>query len=219
MKIAELRTLCPLFEGIGEKDFEALVDCLAPLRRCYAKGAYVFKAGDGAYSAGIVLSGNVRVIQEDFWGHRFIVTQFGPGEPFGVAFSCTQARVLPFSLVAESNTEVLLAEIHKILTQCSHACVFHGRMVKNMAILMAERNAHLTQRLQHLSHRNIRTKLLFFLSDQARQAGYDTVTIPFNRQELADYLCVDRSALSRELGLMRKEGLLKFEKDRFTLLR
>lgn len=208
----------PLFAGVDERQLESLLVCLKAVKRQYRKDEFVFAAGDKATSVGIVLSGGVRVLQEDFWGHRTILAHIEPGGLFGEAFSCAGKDVLPVSVAASDPCEILLIDYRRIVTTCSSTCAFHTRLVMNMMRILAEKNILLTQKIEHLSKRTTREKLLSFLSAQAIFSG-TTVDIPFNRQELADYLCVDRSALSRELGAMQAEGLIKYDKNSFELIR
>jgi len=209
----------PLFAGIDKNQFESLLACLTAATRQYHKDEFIFVAGGKATSVGIVLSGGVRVLQEDFWGRRAILAHISPGGLFGEAFSCAEKDVLPVSVIASEPSEILLIDYRKIVTTCSSACGFHALLVKNMMRILAEKNILLTRKIEHLSKRTTREKLLSFLSAQAVFAKSDIVTIPFNRQELAEYLCVDRSALSRELGAMQTEGLIKCDKNSFELIR
>ena len=219
MDCAALRTQCPLFAGIAADEFTALLDCLAPVRRSYRGGEHIYRVGDRDIAVGIVLSGSVRVVHEDFWGRRMILTHIPAGDLFAEAFACAGAGSMPFDVVTCGSTEVLLADYDRIMSRCSSACAFHGRMTANMVRILAQKSVLLAAKMQYLSCRSTRDKLLAFLTSQRDPKQKDkTVEIPFNRQELADYLCVDRSALSRELGLMRKEGLLLFNKNRFTVL-
>lgn len=217
MKISELRTRCRLFAGIEAGEFAPVLRCLAAVRRSCSDGAAIFRAGERKFSVGIVLSGAVRIVHEDFRGRRMILAQVPEGELFAEAFACAGIGSLSFDVVACGRTEVLLADYERIVTRCSNACAVHARIIANMACILAEKNVHLATKMQCLSLRSTRDRLLAFLSSRLDK-GHDTVEIPFNRQELADYLSVDRSALSRELGLMQKEGLLRFHKNRFTLL-
>ncbi|MDL2209508.1 Crp/Fnr family transcriptional regulator [Desulfovibrio sp. OttesenSCG-928-O18] len=212
-------TRSPLFAGIEESQLESLLDCLTAVKRQYGKDEFVFVAGGKATSVGIVVSGGVRVLQEDFWGHRAILAHIGPGGLFGEAFSCAEKDALPVSVIASEQSTILLIDYRKIVTSCSSACVFHARLVMNMMRILAEKNILLTRKIEHLSKRTTREKLLSFLSAQAVFAKSTTIEIPFNRQELADYLCVDRSALSRELGAMQSEGLINYDKNSFELVR
>ncbi|MDL2290673.1 Crp/Fnr family transcriptional regulator [Desulfovibrio sp. OttesenSCG-928-F20] len=198
---------------------ESLLLCLKAVKRQYRKDEFVFVAGSKATLVGIVLSGGVRVLHEDFWGHRAILAHVDPGGLFGEAFSCSEKNSLPVSVIASEATEILLIDYRKIVTTCSSACVFHTLLVMNMMRILAEKNILLTRKIEHMSKRTTREKLLSFLSEQAVFAKNTTIDIPFNRQELADYLCVDRSALSRELGAMQAEGLISYDKNSFELIR
>ncbi|MDR3225755.1 MAG: Crp/Fnr family transcriptional regulator [Clostridiales Family XIII bacterium] len=211
-----------LFAGIEKSQLESLLGCLSATQRVCKKGEFIFLAGKEAASVGLVMSGSVHILQEDSWGNRMILARFGPGELFGEAFSCAGAERLPVSVIAAARSEILLIDYRKIVTSCSAACVFHARLVENMLRILAEKNILLTRKLAYFSQRTIRGKLLSFLSDQAIREGSDAkntvVEIAFNRQELADYLCVDRSALSRELGAMQSEGLIRYRKNRFEIM-
>ncbi len=219
MEITRVITQCPLFAGIKEDQLESLLGCLAAVKRVFRKDEFVFMAGDKAVSIGVVLSGGVRVVQEDFWGHRMILAHVGPGALFGEAFSCAEKNTLPVSVVVSEPSEIMLINYRKIVSTCTSACVFHTQLITNMMRVLAEKNILLTRKMEHLSKRTTRDKLLSFLSAQALLVGSDTVKVPFNRQELADYLCVDRSALSREIGAMQDAGLLRYEKNSFELMR
>lgn len=210
---------CPLFTDISDNQLETLLNCLTAVLRTYSKDEFIFMAENKASSVGVVLSGGVYVIQEDFWGNRTIIAHIEQVGMFGEAFSCAGTDKLPVSVVAVENSEVMLIDYRKIVTSCSSACVFHTQLIKNMLRIIAEKNIMLTRKMEHLSKRTTREKLLSYLSSQAVRLKSGTLQIPFNRQELADYLCVDRSALSRELGLMQNEGLIRYEKNRFELLR
>lgn len=217
MKLETIKK-CPLFADIRDSQLETLLNCLTAVTRTYSKDEFVFMAENKASSVGIVLTGGVYIIQEDFWGNRTIIAHIEPAGMFGEAFSCAGTDKLPVSVVAASESEVMMIDYRKIVTSCSSACVFHTQLIKNMLSIIARKNIMLTRKIEHLSMRTTREKLLSFLSTQAVQAKSSIVKIPFNRQELADYLCVDRSALSRELSLMQHEGLLRYEKNRFELL-
>lgn len=219
MKKIGATLLCPLFAGIETDKLHSLLDCLAAVKRVYRKDEFIFMAGDQATSVGIVLSGSVRVLQEDFWGHRGILAHIEPGGLFGEAFSCAEKDALPVSVIASEASEVLLVDYRRIVTTCSSACIFHTLLIMNMLRILAEKNILLTRKIEHLSKRTTRDKLLSFLSAQAVFAKSNAVEIPFNRQELADFLCVDRSALSRELGAMQSEGLINYDKNSFELIR
>lgn len=214
----QFMTDIPLFAGIKTEQLDALLSCLAARQRTYPKDAFIFRADERAVYVGIVLSGGAHIIQEDFWGNRSIVTHVAPGELFGEAFSCAETERLPVSVIAAEPSEVLLIDYKKIIGICPATCVFHSRLISNMLHLIAKKNITLTRKMSYMSKRTTRDKLLAFLSDQTLHAQTNEITIPFNRQELADYLCVDRSALSRVLMEMKKEGVLDYDRNRFALL-
>jgi CRP-like cAMP-binding protein len=208
---------CPLFAGINEKDLPGLFDCLSARKRAYGKNSTIFMADEQIRSLGIVVSGNVHIVQDDFWGNRRIVAQLGPGGLFGEAFICAGVKRLPVSVIAVEKSAVLFMDYHKIVTVCSSACAFHSAMVKNMLTILAEKNMTLVKKIEHITRRNTREKIRSYLSSEALRAGRSEFNIPFNRQELADYLSVDRSALSNELGKMRDAGMIRFKGNHFEI--
>lgn len=209
---------CPLFRHIEENELESLFFCLSARIETYAKNTFVFSAGSRALLVGIVLSGGVHVVHEDFWGNRALLAGVGVAGLFGESFSCAETENLPVSVVAAQPSEILLIDYRKIITTCTSACVFHMTLVKNMLRILAEKNVQLTQKIEVLSRRSTRDKLLSYLSAQAQQAGSSAFTIPFNRQQLADYLSVDRSAMSSELSRMQSDGILHSHRSQFELL-
>lgn len=208
---------CPLFHQIQTRDLAALLSCLSAKAHSYHKNDFIFREQDAATHVGIVLSGRVQVVQEDFWGNRVLLTQIQPGGLFAEAFSCAMVKQLPVSVIAAAPSRVLLIDYRRIITTCSSSCVFHAQLVANMMQILARKNIMLTRKVEHISKRTTREKLLSFLSALARENGSSQVSLPFNRQELADYLCVERSALSREISKMQKDGLLSYHKNTFQL--
>jgi len=209
---------CPLFTGIENFNLSALLDCLMAARRPYRKGEFVFSAGDVVQSVGIVLSGGVHILQEDYWGNRSILAHIPPGGLFGEAFSCAEIDSLPVSVIAVEKTEILLIDYRRIITTCSSSCVFHIALIKNMMKLLAEKNIMLTEKMEIVTHRTTRERLLAYLSAEAIKAGKSHFTIPFNRQQLADFLSVERSAMSAELSHMQSDGLIRTNRSEFELL-
>jgi CRP-like cAMP-binding protein len=175
-------------------------------------------AGGSLNSIGVVLAGSIHIIQDDFWGNRTLVARLEPVEIFGEAFAFGGGDDLPVGILAAEQSDILLINCKKIITTCPSACIFHTRLIKNLIQVMAQKNSMLMQKIEHITHRTTREKLLSYFSLQARQMKSNVFEIPFNRQELADYLSVDRSAMSSELGRMRDEGILHFRKNRFELL-
>ena len=208
---------CALFEGVKEAEGRTLLECLKAIRRGYQKNEFVFTAGDEAKAVGVVLSGSVNVWQEDYWGNRTILAHIAPGGLFGEAFSCAGVDRLPVSVVAAENAEVLLIDYRRIITTCPAACAFHMALSTNMLKLLAAKNIMLTQKMEILTRRTTRDRLLAYLSAQAVRAGQNRFRIPFDRQQLADYLSVERSAMSAELSRMQADGILRTHRSEFEL--
>ena len=206
-----------LFRGTSEDELPTLLECLRPSIRDYAKGELILRQGEDVTAVGLVLAGRVHVIEEDFWGNRNILADVLPGDLFAESYAFLPGELLRVSVIAQESSRIMLVESRRMLDICSSACRFHTRLVQNVLAESARKNLALTRKLSHMSKRNTREKLLSYLSSQSLAAGSETFEIPFNRQQLADYLCVDRSAMSNELCKMRDEGLLTFERSSFHL--
>jgi CRP-like cAMP-binding protein len=174
---------------------------------------------DEISAMGIVISGAVHLVRDDFWGNRTIITRIATGEIFAESFACGKTGRLPLSAIAVENTEALFFHAPKISTPCASACSFHTRILNNMIQELAGKNIRLITKIQHITQRSTREKLVSYLSSQAREAGSSSFDIPFNREELAEFLSVDRSAMSSELGRMKTDGLLTFRKNHFALFK
>ncbi len=209
---------CPLFAGFDEADITAMLSCLNAKEVRTKKNEVVFAAGDRPEYVGIVLEGSVHIVQEDYWGNRMILAAIEAGGIFGEAFSCAETAVLPVSVLTHDSGAVLLIDCRKILTTCSSACLFHARLIRNLMKILANKNIALTRKMEHVTKKTTRDKVLSYLSECALTEGTNSFTIPFNRQELADYLSVERSALSNTLCKMRDEGSIWFEKNKFRML-
>ncbi len=215
--ISELLKKMPLFQGIGSKEMDSLVGCLSGRERRYERNEIIFRAGDPPRYLGVVLEGNVRVFREDLLGNRTILGEFGQGDLFGETFALARAEAMPVTVTATQASQIMLIEGWRITGTCPHCCGFHTRLIENMMAILAKKNLMLSETMEVLSKRSTRDKLLNYLSGQSQRAGSLTFTIPFNRQELADYLCVDRSAMSSELSKLQKEGILFCDRSSFTL--
>lgn len=209
---------CLLFQGVAEEELPELYRVLGAKSHPYPRGAAILRAGDPAGAVGVVLSGSVQVQLEDFWGNRSILTQLGPGEIFGEVFSCAQVDRMPISVEAAESAEVLLVDYRQVLAAGDGGGRYQALLTRNMMRILAQKNLILAGKIEHLTKRTIREKVLSYLSDQAVRQGSSLIEIPFDRQGLADYLAVDRSALSRELGRMSRQGLLWYRRNRFRLL-
>jgi len=208
---------CPLFEGISPAELPALLGCLGASVRKLPRHAFILEADSPVSRFGIVLSGAVDVVMEDFWGNRSLVSRLAPGELFGESLACARTDRSPTSACAAEDAQVLLLDARRVTTGCEHACGFHARLIDNLMRILAAKNVLLTRKIEHVTRRTMREKVLSYLSSEARRANAGTFWIPFDRQALADYLAVDRSALSAELSRMKREGILDYEKNRFVL--
>ncbi len=207
----------PLFSGISGEEFAAMLSCLQAETKEFPKDAFVLRAGDTAESIGLVLTGSVLVLQEDVWGNRNILSKAGPGQTFAAAFACSPSARLNASVLAESPVTAMFLNVKRILNVCPSACVHHNRIIRNLLGELAEKNLRFSEKLAHMGQRTTRSKLMSYLSAEAQRLGRTEFDIPFSRQQLADYLGVERSGLSLELGKMRDEGLLDFHKSHFVL--
>ncbi|MBR2986455.1 MAG: Crp/Fnr family transcriptional regulator [Clostridia bacterium] len=206
-----------LFRGIAEHEIGSLLHCLGASVRRYRKGEYLLRQGERLTSVALSVSGVFYIQRDDYWGNRMIVKSIAVGETFGEAYLLPESGASPHDIVAVEDSTVLFLDVSRMLTVCSSACPFHTAVLQNLFFTISEKNRMLLGKLGHLSMRTTREKLISYLSEEARRQNSASFSIPFNRQQLADFLSVDRSAMSTELGKMRDEGLLAFEKNRFTL--
>ena len=214
----EILKRCPLFEGIPMEDLDAMLNCIGGHFMEIRKGQSIFQEGDPAAYVGMVLTGAVRLVREDYYGNRSIVAHIGPAELFGETYACAAVTALPVSIVADADGKVLLMDCRRITTSCTNACAFHNRMIFNLLRMVATKNLVFDQKIQVTSQRTTREKLMAYLLNQAKLQGSSSFTIPYDRQGLADYLEVDRSGLSAEISKLRKEGILESERNHFVLL-
>ena len=210
---------CGLFAGIAEEQLLTMLSCLGATVRAYEKNQVVLAEGEGADRIGVVLSGAVQLVRVDYYGNRSILTELQPGGMFGESFACADVQNMPVDVVATEKSEVLFINAKRILHMCSSACGFHNRLIYNLMKLVATKNLIFHQKLEIISKRSTREKLMAYLMIQAKQQNSNSFTVLFDRQELADYLEVDRSGLSAEIGKLRKEGILECRKNHFTLLK
>ena len=207
-----------LFEGVTEEECLKMLPCLDARVKSFKKGEYVLREGEQLKDVTVLLEGELHIQRDDYWGNRSIVGRVVPSEMFGEAYASPESEALQIDVVAATDSVVCSFDVRKIMTVCSSACRFHSTVVQNLFFAISEKNRRLMQKLSHISRRTTREKLISYLSDEAKRQGSSSFSIPFNRQQLADFLSVDRSAMSNELCKMRDEGLLKFEKNRFELL-
>lgn len=209
---------CPLFNQIEDKELQEMLSCLGAKEYSYKKGDTVFAEGDKAKYLGIVLKGSVQPVRVDYYGNRSIVANIEPPQLFGEAFACAGLKSLPVDVVAAEDTEILLIDAQLISRPCKNACRFHCQAISNLLTIVAKKNLVLNQKIEITSKRSTREKLMTYLLLQAKKAQNRTFTIPYDRQELADYLEVERSGLSAEISKLRNEKVLECKRSTFTLL-
>ena len=215
----EVLGTCVLFDGIRPEDQRAMLGCLGASVKQAAKNQFIFREGDPAHYVGVLLEGSAQVIREDYYGNRSILAGVGPGGMMGESFAYAGVQKLPVSVVAMEDSLVLVIDSRRITATCANACGFHNQLIFNMLKVVARQNLILNQKIEVTSKRTTREKLMTYLLAQAKQAGSHTFTIPYDRQALADYLEVERSAMSAEISKLRKEGILDTNRSTFRLLK
>ena len=207
-----------LFAGIRKEDMAGMLDCIGYHIRSYEKGAIIAFEEETINHVGVVLSGKVDMVKEDLWGNRTMLVRMGKDEVFGETFACGEDAMSVVTFAAAERTQVLFLSFSRVMHTCSHACAFHQTLIENMVRIIARKNRELMRKVEVVSKRSLREKILAYLSIQAQQQGKKTFEIPLGRLEWAQYLCVDRSALTRELAKMQEEGILDYHRNTFKLL-
>lgn len=210
---------CGLFSGIDGGQLLTMMSCLGAVMQEYEKEQTILSEGDTANRIGVVLTGAVQIVRVDYYGNRSILTELQPAQIFGESFACADVLQVPVDVVATEASKVLLMDAKRILHMCNSACEFHNRLIYNLMKVVATKNLIFHQKIEIVSKRSTREKLMTFLLMQAKEHNSNRFTVLFDRQELADYLEVDRSGLSAEISKLRKEGILECKKSEFTLLR
>ncbi|MCI6348427.1 MAG: Crp/Fnr family transcriptional regulator [Negativibacillus massiliensis] len=211
-------TKIALMQGLNEQEISLILNCLQAKIKKYEKGETIFQEGEKIEEIGIIFSGTVTVQRNDYWGNRSIVALLGEMDVFGETFACLN-QSSDVQVIAEESSEILFLQVNRVLTTCSSSCQFHNRLIRNLLGICAKKNYQMNVKVDILSQKTTREKLLTFLSRQAIYLGKQQFEIPFNRQQLADYLSVDRSAMTVELGKLKREGIIDFQKNVFTLNR
>lgn len=208
-----------LFSGVSESEIETMLGCLGAKERAYNKGEYVLMQGESVSGIFVLAAGKLHICREDYWGNRSIINVISAGEMFGESYAAPGSGPVLNDIEAVESSIVISFDVERVLSVCSSACRFHSLTVQNLFFAISEKNRQLVRKLGFMSERTIREKLISYLSEQSERQGSDSFTIPFNRQQLADFLSVDRSALSAELSKMRSEGLIEYKRSEFRLLR
>ena len=206
-----------LFAGIRVDEIQPMLSCLQAVERKYPRDAYIFHTGEEVRALALLVRGTAHIQKEDFWGNRSLLASLAAGDIFAEAYAMPGSGAMRSDVVAVESCTVLLMDVERVLSRCTNSCAFHARLTENLFALLAEKNRILARKADYLAQRTTRQRLLAYLSEQAQRAGSAEFTIPFNRQQLADFLSVERSAMSAELSRMQAEGLIETERSWFHL--
>lgn len=208
---------CRLFDGAEKSSIPTILNCLNADVKAYSKGEAIFSEGDRAGLVGVVLSGTVQIVKNDYYGNRNLLALAEKGELFAEAYACAGVEALPVSVIAVSECKILLINCKKIITS-DKTCNFHYLIMNNLLKIVSMKNIMLNEKGEITSKRTTKEKIMAYLSAYAKGCNSCEFDIPLNRQELADYLCVERSAMSAEIGKLKKEGKIDCKKNHFKLL-
>ena len=206
-----------LFRGLDEAEITSLLGCLNAVERSFQKGEVILSEGSITENIGILLSGMAVISCNDIWGNTSILGNVAPGSVFAEVYACIPGQPTLVSVSAVEDTSVLFMNVGRVLAVCTNACPFHTRLVRNLLTVCAHKSLQLSQRIQHTSSKFIRGRLMSYFSECAKRAGSNSFLIPYNRQQLADYLNVDRSTMCNELSKMQKDGIIEYERNRILL--
>jgi CRP-like cAMP-binding protein len=206
-----------LFSGVSVDETKQMLSCLQVYGRQFKKNEYIYRTGEYIQAFGLILKGSVNVEQVDIWGNRSILSRFVSGHVFGEAYACVEQEPLLVDVLSMEDTEVLFLKIDRVLKTCPSSCIFHTKLLRNLLTVMAAKNLMQTRKNSYITKKTIRDRLLSYLSDQVVTQGQYEFKIPFNRQQLSEYLSVDRSALSNEISKLSKAGILSCDKNCFRL--
>ena len=214
----EMLSHLSLFSGIHTDNLQAMLQCIGGRFQTLHKGEFPILARDEVPYVGIILKGRIHIIHEDAWGDTAILSAMGPGELFGETFACGANLHSSATFQAVRETRILALPFRKVIHTCQNSCPFHYQLIENMLRMVSDKNARLMEKLEIVSKKTLRRKILTYLSFQAECQESRTFELPLSRTQLADYLCADRTAVARELARMKQEGRIDFEKNTFTLL-
>lgn len=208
---------CPFFKGLDDNEILSILHCVNASAISAKQDSYIFRAGDSTEVMGLVVSGGVLIIQEDLWGHRNILAKCKTGDFFGEPYAASSGAVLNISVAADEDCEILLLNVKRLLSTCPTACGHHQKLIRNLVSVLANKILILNDKITHVGKRTTRDKILSYLSTESIRQASLSFDIPFDRQQLADYLCIDRAAMSTEISKLQKEGYLKTNKKHFEL--
>jgi CRP-like cAMP-binding protein len=216
-KKADILAGSALFAGIPADTLAVMLDCLQPKMLTYAKGSFIAVAGEPFTGLGILLTGEAAVVKENVAGIRSVLTTLQTGDMFGEMIAFSSRKSWPASVFAQSECSVVFLPPQKITGTCPHACDGHQRLIRNMLLIVSEKALTLNRKVEYLTIKSMRTKIATYLIEQHKHNDKKTFLLPLKRNDLADFLNVSRTALSREMGRMRDEGLIDFYRSSVKL--
>lgn len=208
----------PLFSGIQPEELDAMLGCIGYHIGRFRRGEIVAFEAEHIRHIGIVMSGSVDMIKEDLWGNKTMLVRMHRDELFGETFACGSDKLSVVTFLVSEDAKILFIPFDRVMHSCTMACRFHHQLIENMVHIIADKNRDLMRKVEVVSKRTIREKLLAYLSIQAQVQQSRYIEIPLGRVELAEYLCVDRSALTRELAKMKEDGVIDYHKNCFRIL-
>lgn len=206
-----------LFGGIKAEEIKEALDCLSGYEKSFKKGEIIYRTGQTVTDMGLVEEGSVNITVNLYWGSSIILGNIEKGEIFAETYAAVSGKEMLCDAVAAEDCRVLFINVGKLLNVCKNTCGFHQKIIHNLLRISAMKNLNLSARMLHTAPKTIRGRLISYFSQMAAETGSREFTIPFSRQELADYIGVDRSALSAELSKMQKDGILTYRKNEFKL--
>lgn len=207
----------PIFAGVDADEIALLLRCVMAEKKSFPKNSYIFRTGDVVTSVGLVLCGSVLLVQEDLWGRRNIIAKQTPGDIFAETFAASPDMAINLNVLANEDCDVLFLRINRILTTCPSACPYHIKVMRNLVSILAKRVLVYNEKITHMSRKTTREKLMSYLSAESLRQNSLEFDIPYDRQQLADFLCVERAAMSVELSKLQKQGILQYRKNHFRL--
>lgn len=216
----EIKTLMGfrLFLGMTEEEIKEMLAFLQAKEVRYQKGEVIFHAGQTTSQMGLVLEGSVTVESNDLWGNRTILNLIEPGFLFAETYALLQKEPMLVDAVANEDCCIMLLKVDGLNSMKSNQAAWAMKYTTNLLRISSYKNLLLSGRNFHTAPKTIRGRVMSYLNSVALQKHVNSFDIPYDRQQLADYLNLDRSALSKELGKMQRDGLIKVKKNHFTVI-
>ncbi len=218
-ELSHILLKCELFEGFDKYQLESMLECFSPKLNTYKRGDFIVMAGDRYHGLGILVEGSAIISKENAGGNRVMMGVLQAGELFGEVIAFSDKSVWPASVQAQANCRTIYLENNTIINQCNSACNFHGRLINNLLKIVSNRAIMLNRRVEYLSMRSINSKIACLLLEHMERSGSNTFRLPMNRNEMADFLNISRPSMSREMGVMRDNGIIEFQKEAVKILK